>query len=237
MRTYKTLVAGTVLFFAAVFFCAAEGIAEKAQRGNERAEMSYAFGMYLALDLMETGLEFDYAAFAQGFRETMEQEETLFSIEEAIDILNMAFDRLMAEEDELMRIEGEWQRQRGEAFLAENSQRPGVIVTPSGLQVEILIEGSGEIPGAADYVLVHYHGTFVDGEVFDTTRDDAEPILLPVDQVIPGWSEGLRMISEGSFARFFIPPDLAYGPWGLYGAIPPYAVLIFEVELIAIVRD
>jgi FKBP-type peptidyl-prolyl cis-trans isomerase len=217
-----------LVFFGATAFAAAAGIAEEAERGNARAETSYAFGMAIADDLMNAGIEFNYDALIRGLRDVIENRETLFSMEEAFDKIDDAFAEADARLTE--RTIGE-----NEAFLAANSARPGVIVTPSGLQFELITEGSGEMPNIADTVLVHYQGADIYGNIFDSTYDYGEPVEIPLDRVIPGWSEGLRMMREGSKARLFIPPDLAYGERGAGGVIAPYAVVVFEVELLSIV--
>ena len=223
----KNLACLCFVFFGAVGFAAARGIAEEAERGNARADMSYAFGMVLADDLMDTGLRFNYDAFIRGFSDVMENRSTLFSMEDAIGKINDAFAASQAEISERNMAEAE-------AFLAANSERPGVLVTPSGLQFELISEGSGEMPNIADTVLVQYQGTDIHGNVFDSTYESGEPLEIPLDRVIPGWSEGLRMMREGSKARLFIPPNLAYGERGAGGIIAAHAVLIFEVELLAI---
>jgi FKBP-type peptidyl-prolyl cis-trans isomerase len=216
-----------LVFFGAAAFAAAAGIAEEAERGNARADTSYAFGMAIADDLLNAGIEFNYDALIRGFRDVIENRETLFSMEEAFGKINDAFAEADAKLTE--RTIGE-----NEAFLAANGARPGVIVTPSGLQFELISEGSGEMPTIADTVLVHYQGADIYGHIFDSTYDYGEPVEIPLDRVIPGWSEGLRMMREGSRARLFIPPDLAYGERGAGGVIAPYAVVVFEVELIEI---
>lgn len=224
----KKIVCG-ILFFLGVFtFCAAEGIAEEAKTGREKADMSYAFGMVVASDLAGAGLEFNYDSFIRGFREIMEKEETRYTMEEAIEKIDAAFAAAQAELAERNLAEGT-------AFLNENAKRPGVIVTPSGLQYEAVEEGTGEKPGAADTVLVHYEGTTIDGTVFDTTYERGSPIEIPLDRVIPGWAEGLRMMNEGGKAKLYLPPHLAYGENGAGGAIGPNIVLVFEVELLSIV--
>jgi len=217
-----------LVFFGTAAFAAAAGIAEEAERGNNRADTSYAFGMAIADDLMSMGLEFNYDALIRGLRDVIENRETLFSMEEAFAKVDNAFAAAQAEITE--RTIGE-----AEAFLAANGARPGVIVTPSGLQFELISEGSGEMPNIADTVLVHYQGADIYGNIFDSTYDYGEPVEIPLDRVIPGWSEGLRMMREGSKARLFIPPDLAYGERGAGGVIAPYAVVVFEVELISII--
>jgi len=226
----KNLIFGTLLFFGSLYFCAAAGITEETRRGNERADLSYAFGMLIGSDLTETGLEFNYDAFVRGFRDTMENEPTRFTMDEAMLIINNAFIAAQAELRERNRI-------LTEAFLAENRNRPEVTVTPSGLQYEVILEGTGDMPGPIDIVLVHYQGTTIDGTVFDTTHDGGEPVEIPLDRVIPGWAEGLRLMREGGRSILYIPPDLAYGERGAGAVIAPNAVIIFDVELIAITQS
>ncbi|MEM6397691.1 MAG: FKBP-type peptidyl-prolyl cis-trans isomerase [Bacteroidota bacterium] len=123
----------------------------------------------------------------------------------------------------------------GTNFLAENAQRPEVKVTDSGLQYEVLQEGSGgQKPKATNTVTVHYHGTLLDGTVFDSSVNRGETSSFPLNRVISGWTEGLQLMSVGDKFRFYIPYDLAYGPQGSRGSIPPYATLIFDVELFEI---
>ena len=226
----KNIICGILVFFGAATYCAAAGIAEEAKKGNEKAEMSYAFGMLVAMDLVETGLEFNYDAFVRGFRNVMEKEETRYTTEEAVARIQAVFTAAQAGIAERNRVIGEF-------FLVENAKRPEVAVTSSGLQYEVILEGSGEIPGAADVVMVHYEGMTIDEVVFDSTYERGEPFEVPLDQVIQGWSEGLRMMREGGRAKLYIPPHLAYGENGAGGAIGPNSVIIFEVELIAIVRS
>ena len=126
------------------------------------------------------------------------------------------------------------QRSKAAEFLATNGQRDGVITTASGLQYEVLQPGRGEVqPKATDTVLVHYHGTLMNGEVFDSSVARNEPISFALNQVIPGWTEGLQTMVEGQKTRLFIPPDLAYGNQRA-GSIPPGSLLIFDVELLQI---
>ena len=225
----KKFVAGLLVFLGCAVLCGAEGITEEAKKGNEKADMSYAFGMVVASDLLGTGLEFNYDAFLHGFRQTMENEKTRYTLDEAMDKIQTAFSTAQAEI-------GERNLREGAAFLAENAKRPGVQITPSGLQYEVITEGNGEKPGPGDAVLVHYKGTTIDNVVFDTTYKNGEPMEVPLDRVIPGWSEGLRMMRQGGKAILYIPPNLAYGGKGMSGAIGPNAVLIFEVELLEIIR-
>lgn len=124
--------------------------------------------------------------------------------------------------------------QAGEDFLAANEKRPGVVKTPSGLQYEVLLMGSGDRPTAVDTVTVHYHGTLIDGTVFDSSKDRGEPATFALNQVIPGWTEGVQLMNPGSKYKFYIPYSLGYGEQGAGAVIKPYSTLIFEVELISI---
>ena len=122
-----------------------------------------------------------------------------------------------------------------EEYLEKNAARSGVTVLPSGLQYEVLREGTGRKPKATDSVKCHYEGTLVDGTVFDSSRRRGEPAVFPLNGVIRGWTEGLQLMQEGAVYRFFIPYNLAYGENGAGASIPPYAALVFEVELIEVI--
>lgn len=123
----------------------------------------------------------------------------------------------------------------GEKFLAENAQRKGITVTASGLQYEVLSDGDGATPSNTAKVRTHYHGTLLDGTVFDSSYDRGEPAEFPVNGVIAGWTEALQLMKEGAKWRLYVPSDLAYGERGAGGAIGPHATLIFDVELLSIV--
>ena len=201
-------------------------------------DTSYAFGMFLAGQLAQysfTNLRYDYQAMMEGFKAFNEASETKMTWDEAMEKLNAVYNELQAKNNEKTWLEGEKNREEGEAYLAENGRRSGVITTASGLQYEVISEGSGGSPASTDMVRVHYEGTLLDGTVFDSSYDRGEPIEFPLDGVIPGWSEGVQLMKEGSTYRFVIPSDLAYGPGGV-GPIPPNATLIFKVELISIIR-
>ena len=223
----KPISFGIMLFFGGLVLCSAAGIVEDARRGSDRADLSYAFGMLIGSDLAETGMEFNYDAFMRGFRDTMESGQTQFTFEEAVEIINTAF---MSQRAEI----SDHNLAMGTVFLADNSKRPEVFVSPSGLQYEVITEGTGLMPGPMDTVLVHYLGRTIDGTVFDTTYDRGFAAEIPLDRVIPGWSEGLRLMREGGRAILYIPSRLAYGESGAGTLIGPNAVIIFEIELIAI---
>ena len=223
-----------------VFLCAALLAACQRERPAPNAldrDTSYAFGMFIASQMGLNDISFDYNAFMEGFRDFNEARETRLTPDQAMERINTAFTRLQAQEDEQMWLEGEKNREEGELYMAENGSRSGVSTTASGLQYEVISQGSGERPGPTDMVRVNYEGTLIDGTVFDSsyTDDGGVPVEFPLNMVIAGWTEGLQLMNEGSTYRFVIPPDLAYGPGG-GGPIPPSSTLIFQVELLAIVR-
>jgi FKBP-type peptidyl-prolyl cis-trans isomerase FklB len=149
------------------------------------------------------------------------------------------FQRAFQEINEIMQAKEAERAQKaaaeGDAFLASNAKKEGIVVTASGLQYEILQPGSGEKPGAESVVSTHYHGTLIDGTVFDSSVERGQPAQFPVNRVISGWTEALQMMPTGSKWRLYIPHNLAYGPQGSGGKIAPYSALIFEVELLEIV--
>ena len=130
---------------------------------------------------------------------------------------------------------GKAHKEAGEKYLAENAKKADVITLPSGLQYQVLKEGNGKKPTAKDTVMCHYEGTLIDGTVFDSSYQRGEPATFPLQQVIAGWTEGLQLMQEGAKYRFFIPYRLAYGEGGAGASIPPFAALVFDVELIQVV--
>ena len=202
-------------------------------------DTSYAFGMYMA-NIMggQMGLydvRFDYNAFMEGFKAFLEAKETRLTPEQAMEKISAAVNQMQARSNELMAAEGEKHKAEGEAYLAENGRKSGVITTSSGLQYEVLLQGTGEKPGVSDEVRVHYEGSLIDGTVFDSSYQSGSPIEFNLSYVIPGWTEGVQLMNEGSTFRFVIPSDLAYGPSGA-GPIPPNSTLVFQVELISVLK-
>jgi len=213
---------------------------DKSTGENLDKDTSYAFGMLMANQLMGQfglgGMHFDYSAFAEGFKDFNEAKETRISQDKAIELISAVFDRLEAEEEEKLWLEGSKNREEGEAYLAANAARSGVKTTESGLQYEVMKQGSGPKPGPNDSVRVNYEGSLVDGTIFDSSYARGEPIEFYLDDVIPGWSEGVQLMNEGSTYRFVIPPNLAYGPYGS-GPIPPEATIVFTVELLSVIPE
>ena len=224
------IVLALVLFSVILLACKKEEDADTLDK-----DTSYAFGMLIANQMGTTDLRFDYQAFMEGFRDFNEAKETRLTQEQAIEKINQVFARLQARDDEELWLQGERNREEGEAYMAANAMQSGVITTESGLQYNVITQGNGAKPNPSDMVRVHYEGSLISGEVFDSSYMRGEPIEFSLDMVIPGWSEGVQLMNEGSVYRLVIPSDLAYGPSGT-GPIPPGSTLIFTVELLSIIR-
>ena len=191
-------------------------------------KISYALGLSMGQNLMGSGVtSLDYADLAAGIKDVLEKNQPQISYQEAQQVLGKFFSELEA------KIAGE-AKAAGEAFLAENAKREGVKVTDSGLQYEVLEATIGQKPNATDKVRVHYEGTLIDGTVFDSSYKRGESITFGLNQVIKGWTEGLQLMSIGSKYKLYLPYQLAYGERGAGANIPPYAALIFTVELLGI---
>ncbi|MCR5680179.1 MAG: FKBP-type peptidyl-prolyl cis-trans isomerase [Prevotella sp.] len=200
-------------------------------------KLSYALGLGIGQQLAQMGAGKDLKIddFAQSIRDVLEGRELKVSHREAQQIVSDYFQkqeqRMNAERAE----KGKAAREAGEKYLAENAKREGVITTKSGLQYQVLRQGNGRKPSAHDQVKCHYEGFLIDGTVFDSSVQRGEPAVFGLQQVIAGWTEGLQLMQEGGKYRFFIPYKLAYGEGGAGQLIPPFAALIFDVELIEIV--
>ncbi|MBO5361887.1 MAG: FKBP-type peptidyl-prolyl cis-trans isomerase [Paludibacteraceae bacterium] len=191
-------------------------------------KISYAIGLSMGQNLMGSGVtSIEYADLAAGIKDVLEKNQPQISYQEAQQVLGKFFSELEA------KIAGE-AKAAGEAFLAENAKREGVKVTESGLQYEVLEATIGQKPKATDKVRVHYEGTLIDGTVFDSSYKRGESITFGLNQVIKGWTEGLQLMSIGSKYKLYLPYQLAYGERGAGANIPPYAALIFTVELLGI---
>ena len=195
---------------------------------TEMEKVSYSLGVNVAKSVKNQGLEsIDSEAIAQAFTDVFEGNDLKISEQESNVILQEYFGKL-AQKAQSANVEA------GQKFLAENAKREGVVTTATGLQYEVLAEGSGDSPKETDQVTVHYHGTLIDGTVFDSSVERGQPATFPVNGVIPGWVEALQLMKPGAKYKLFIPSNLAYGERGAGGSIGPNATLIFEVELISI---
>lgn len=196
---------------------------------NDPEKFSYALGLSISANLIQTGVkEINPEAFVTALKDVFGGVKPQISPEEA----NRILESFVASTQE---GEGAKNLEEGLLFLAENLQKEGVTELPSGLQYEILKEGDGAIPTANDQVKCHYHGTLIDGTIFDSSVQRGEPATFPVNGVIQGWVEALQLMSVGSKWKLYIPSELAYGSRGAGGAIAPNTTLIFEVELLEII--
>ncbi len=193
---------------------------------NATDSLSYALGMDLGDNMKNNGLEkINLQMMVQGIQDQFAQTTIL--------PLPFAREYVMQEMTRLAAIKAEASKTEGQKFLIDNGKKPGVITTPSGLQYKVIQSANGPKPKASDVVEVHYKGTLINGTVFDSSIERGEKAQFPLDQVIPGWTEGVQLMPVGSKYQFFIPAELAYGDQDM-GVIPPNSTLIFEVELFAI---
>ncbi len=204
---------------------------ESSKPESLKQRVSYSYGLMIARQLTERGIEIDFDRFAEAFTSVVAGEKPLMTEEEVA----AAFDenQLILDEKNATGADKE-NLMAGKAFLEDNAKKEGVEVTESGLQFEILEKGDGPQPAATDEVTVHYHGTLIDGTVFDSSVERGEPTSFPLNRVIPGWTEGVQLMNVGSKYRFSIPYHLAYGDRGAGADIGPYSALVFEVELLEI---
>lgn len=194
--------------------------------------VSYGVGRQLGDQLRNNPFkDFDITAVQSGIADALIDADSQVSDDE----LNAAFSVISKKLQEQEQAIAKEKSAEGEAFLAANAKRDDVSVTESGLQYEVITTGEGEKPSAASTVSVHYHGTFANGDVFDSSVERGQPAEFPVGGVIAGWTEALQLMTEGSKWKLTIPYALAYGEQGSQGAIPPYSTLVFEVELLSIV--
>lgn len=200
-------------------------------------KLSYALGMSMGHNFKGTGIKtLNSNDFAAGVAAVYDGVKPEMTYDEAKRIVQDYFTKLEAEMQAEAAKAGEINLKNGEAFLAENKKREGINVTASGLQYEVLATGNGDAPTANDNVEVHYTGKLIDGTVFDSSVERGVPASFGVTQVIPGWVEALQLMHEGDKWRLYIPSNLAYGPNGAGGVIGPNMTLIFDVELLRVIK-
>lgn len=193
-------------------------------------KISYALGLNMANNLKASGFsEINMEKFMKGMSDVFHRFQPEMSVEEAKQVLNTYFAKLQAEADE-------HNKKVGQEFLKENLKRAEVKSTASGLQYEVLKEGTGDRPKETDTVRCHYEGRLIDGNIFDSSYSRNQPADFPVNQVIPGWVEALQLMPVGSKWRLYIPSNLGYGEYGAGDVIGPNQTLIFEVELLEILK-
>ena len=200
---------------------------------NDTEKMSYAMGLNVAEYIVHTPVELDPQLVLEGLRDALAGKPAIPS-EDYASAMRMLHTRIQEASRQKEKDQAEKNIREAEEFLAANRKKAGVTETPTGLQYEVIENADGPKPNRTSKVRVHYTGTLLNGSVFDSSVQRGEPAEFGLNQVIPGWTEGLQLMSEGAKYRFFIPARLAYGERGAPGAIPPNAALIFEVELLKI---
>ena len=196
-------------------------------------KMSYGIGMSMARSVKGQPIEINTAAMLAGLKDVLEDKPEKLDEE----VIREAFAAVREEQMEKQKIESEGAVKKGEEFLATNAKKDGVSSTESGLQYEVLTSGSGDSPKAEDTVEVHYHGTLIDGSVFDSSVERGSPAKFPVNRVISGWTEALQLMKVGDKWRLTIPSELAYGAQSPSPKIPANSALVFEVELLSIEKS
>ena len=227
MRTIRVITVGLA---AATLFTSA--VAQELETPEER--LSYTVGMDIGQSLAEQDLELDLDLLVEALRASYAGEETLLTREEALAERDEFMQRRQREMEEQRSVDAARNLEEGQAFLEQNRDREGIVETESGLQYRVIEEGEGSSPAATDQVTVHYRGTLINGTEFDSSYARGEPATFALNQVIPGWTEGVQLMKEGAKYEFFIPSDLAYGEQGRPGPIGPNSTLVFEVELVEV---
>ena len=197
-------------------------------------KVSYALGIGIGRQLSQMGAAaLNIDDFAQAIKDVLAGNLKMNEAE-AQQLVQDFFAKQEAKQQAEAAEKGKSAKAEGERFLAENGKKAGIITTPSGLQYQVLREGNGKSPKSTDMVECHYEGTLIDGTKFDSSYDRGQTATFPLNQVIAGWTEGLQLMQEGGKYRFFIPYNLGYGERGAGASIPPFAALVFDVELVAV---
>lgn len=226
------IITGSVLAFTLAVSASAD---DELETPEER--LSYTVGMDIGRSLAEQDMDLDVELVIEALRASYHGEETRLTEEEALAERDAFMERRQQQMEQQHQQDAVRNLEEGQAFLAENREQEDVVETDSGLQYRVIEEGEGRSPAAEDRVTVHYRGTLIDGTEFDSSYARGEPATFALNQVIPGWTEGVQLMAEGAKYEFFVPSELAYGEEGRPGPIGPNATLIFEVELIEVHAD
>ena len=214
-----------------------QGAASPAGGGElttDAQKFGYAIGVDLGKSLKQVGADVDVAALKTGIDETMAGKPPRMDDKARQEIKTAVAKKIQQKQTEERAAKATASKEAGEKFLAENAKKEGVKTTASGLQYEVMTEGKGDHPVKEDKVTVHYKGTLLSGDVFDSSYDRKEPVTFPLGNVIPGWTEGVQLMTPGSKYKFYIPSTLAYGERGAGAKIGPNETLVFEVELLSV---
>ncbi len=211
-----------------------DGEHAKSELTTDAQKFGYAIGVDIGKSLAPVKGEVDIDALINGMQEALAGKEPRLDDAAREKVKTEVSRRLQEKQMEERTAKAAAAKETGEKFLAENGKRSGVKTTASGLQYEILAEGSGAMPKASDKVTVHYKGTLIDGTEFDSSYSRGQPVTFPLGNVIPGWTEGLQLVKTGGKAKLYIPSALAYGERGAGAKIGPNEALVFEVELVSI---
>lgn len=199
-------------------------------------KVSYALGLGIGRQLSQMGADnLDIDDFAKAIKDILAGKKPEIDDAEAQTLVKDFFEKQEAKQRAAAAEKFKETKEKGEAYLADNAKKEGVVTLPSGLQYQVIKEGNGRRPKATDKVKCHYEGMLVDGTLFDSSIQRGEPATFPLNGVIKGWTEGLQLMQEGAKYRFFIPYHLGYGENGAGASIPPFAALVFDVELIEVV--
>ncbi len=223
------IVSLVVLLFLGGIASAEDSVSLKTQRDK----VSYIIGRDVGSSLKQKSVDIDTELFIKGFKSALGGEKSVLSDDETRDTMTAFKEEMMKKNAEEMKKLAEKNKKEGEAFLAENKKKDGVVTLPSGLQYKVIKEGEGQTPKETDTVTVNYRGTLIDGTEFDSSYKRGKAATFPVNGVIPGWQEALKLMKVGSKWQLVVPAGLAYGEKGAGGAIGPEATLIFEVELLS----
>lgn len=207
---------------------------DKGQTVDQQGKFSYLIGWRMASELEDFPIKLESKALMQAIQDRMEGKPPKYDKDEMDKIRAEMMDQFQKEKARQADMASEKNRKEGEAFLADNGKKPGVVTTASGLQYQVVSEGKGDKPKPTDQVTVHYTGTLLDGSEFDSSVKRGKPTTFPLDKVIAGWTEGVQLMQPGAKFKFFVPPQLAYGKTGSGGVIGPEATLIFDVELLEV---
>lgn len=231
----KGRILGISLAAGIVLMAAGCGAGEKKiELNDQKAKVSYSIGMSLGTDFKAQGIDIDPEVMIQAIKDVSAGGKTLMTEEEVRKTITDFQKDLVAKQEAKAKEGGIKNLKDGAAFLVENGKKEGVVTLPSGLQYKVVTKGTGKKPGPKDSVSVHYKGTLIDGTEFDSSYKRGEPVSFPVGGVIPGWTEALQLMEEGSKWQLFIPSNLAYGERGAGAQIGPNSTLIFDVELLKV---